>query len=388
MHQVRYAHCEGYADLCFAEKSKFLTTGEDGDVRIWQGFDDLDNASIRVGDKCSALAYKNNKIYVADDLNELKKYDLDTNEFQGVLTSFTLPITTICINKSDTHLVCGSSDFEIHLIELKSLKSTLFTGHDAPILHVCFDPLEKYFVSSSCDGTARFWSLQTLNNVKTLSNLHKKSNDFIDSISLCKIAWHKDGGLIAVPCEKEVHFYERETWQLKFKIQLNSENDENAVASICCFSPDGRYVLVATSAQMVYVHSIITKSMVFKYSYNKKVRICSLAWNPENQNEIIFLDTNGYMGLIKPVIKDEMNDSTVTSSAAKTTENDNLEMNDLLDLIGDDEKSNDSKASDEMFKKTKSSKKNEMKGQQKKRKRLSDDNEGKYNYIQLIINPE
>ncbi len=84
MHQTRYAHCEGYTGLCFTDKDSFLTTGEDGDVRIWQGFDDLDNTSVKVGDKCFALAYKNGKIYVADDLNEVKKYDLESNEFQGM----------------------------------------------------------------------------------------------------------------------------------------------------------------------------------------------------------------------------------------------------------------------------------------------------------------
>jgi len=378
MHQVRYAHCEGYTDICFADKNKYLTTGEDGDVRIWSGFDDLDNASIRVGDKCSAIAYKNGKIYVADDLNELKKYDLETNEFQGVLTSFTLPITSICVNKSETHLVCSSSDFEIHLIDLKSLKSTLFTGHDAPILNVCFDPLEKYFISSSCDGTARFWSLQTLNTVKTLSNLHKKSNDFIDSPSFCKIAWHKDGGFIAVPSEKEIQMYERETWILKFKININNSDNNSSdqfCASICSFSPDGKYVLVATNTQMVYIHSIINKSMVFKYSYNKKNRICSLAWNPMNQSEIIFCDLTGYMGLIKPVIRDDMNEVTSQQETKKT--NENLEMNDLLDLI--DEKSNDSKASSEEnnIKKGGSmkSKKNGLKSPSKKRKRLSNEEE-------------
>jgi WD40 repeat protein len=182
MHQTRYAHCEGYTDVCFTDKGSFLTTGEDGDVRIWQSFDDMDNTNVRVGDKCFAIAYKNGKIYVADDLNEVKKYDLETNESQGVITSFTLNCTCMAVNKSDTSLVCGSSDFEIHLVDLKSLKVTPFQGHDAPILSVCFDPLEKYFISSSCDGTARIWSIQTLNTVKTLSNLLPKSNDFMGTL--------------------------------------------------------------------------------------------------------------------------------------------------------------------------------------------------------------
>lgn len=367
MHQVRYAHCDGFTDICWTDKNNFITTGEDGDVRIWQGFDDLDNTSIRVGDKCFALAYKNGKIYVADDLNEVKKYDLESNDLQGVITSFTLPCTCIALNKSDTSLVCGSSDFDIHLVDLKSLKVTPFQGHDAPILSVCFDPLEKYFVSASCDGTARFWSIQTLNSVKTISNLHPKSNDFMDSASLCKIAWHKDGGLIAIPCEKEIHFYERETWSCKFKIQVPADGE--FITSIVDFSPCGKYVLATTSTSMVYVFSIINNAMLFKYSYNKKIKISSLAWNPKDQTQLLFCDMEGNMGNIKVTLNDDslMEASPVKSKSTKKTD-DNLEMNDLLDLIEDDD-SNDSKSSSDNMK-SKGDK--AMKSPKKKRKRLSD----------------
>lgn len=352
MHSVRYAHCEGYTDVFYTDNGKFLTTGEDGDVRIWNGFDDLDNTSIRVGDKCFAVAYKSGKIYVSDELNELKQYDLETNEFQGVITSFTLPITCIAVNKSNTHLVCGSSDFDIHLVDLSTLKFTSFTGHDAPILSVCFDPLEKYFVSGSCDGTARFWSISNLMTVKTLTNLHPKSNDFIDSESWCKIAWHKDGGLIAVPCEKEIHLYERETWLCKFKISLKSDTVEDFYASIVCFSPDGKFILALTNTQMIYIHSIINKSRVFKYSYTKKSKICSLAWNPSNSSEIIFCDIKGQMGMVKPELKDDITESSTNqqakTSSIKSNKNQEVEnLEGLLELIDTDEKSNDSSDSND-----------------------------------------
>jgi chromosome transmission fidelity protein 4 len=294
MHSIRYAHCEGHTEVCFAEKGSFCTTGEDGDVRIWSGYDDLDATSFRAGDKCSALAYHNGRVYVADELNELKRYDSKTNECLGVLTSFTLPITSIAVNASGTMLVCGAADFELHLVDLNTLKVSTLNGHEAPILSVCFDPLEKYFLSTACDATARFWSVQNLNNVKTVSNLFAKSNDFSDSVSRGKAAWHQDAGLIAIPCEKDVQFYERESWIQKFKITLNGgENGDEFCASILCFSPDGKYVLAATSTQMVYVHSIVNKSLVYKYSYTKKSPITSLAWNPTNQNEIIFCDVKG-----------------------------------------------------------------------------------------------
>jgi chromosome transmission fidelity protein 4 len=377
MHSVRYAHAEGHTDVCFTQSGRLLTTGEDGDIRIWQNFDDVDTSSIQVGDKCFAIAHHCGKIYVGDDLNEVKCYEMnengDSGECKGVVTSFTLPVTCIAVNKSGTFLVCGAADFDIHLVNLSTLKFQSLTGHDAPILSVCFDPLEKYFISSSCDGSARVWSVQNLNTVKTLSNLQPKSNDFNDSISLCKVAWHKDGGLIGVPCYKEIHFYERETWLLKFKIALQIDGadaaNDNCIASILAFSPCGKYVLATTSTQMIYIHDIINKSLIFKYSYKKTAKMCSLAWNPKDTNEIIFCDTKGYMGSVKyTIIK------TTEVKSSKKQQLDNMEMDDLLNLIDADETSNHSSTTD-----SKSSKKNEMKSPKKKRKRLSDNKDDENN---------
>ena len=145
----------------------------------------------------------------------------------------------------------------------------------------------------------------------------------LDSVSQCKIAWHKDGGLIAIPCEKEVHFYERETWSCKFKIQVPADGE--FTTSIVDFSPCGKYVLATTSTSMVYVFSIINNAMLFKYSYNKKMKLCSLAWNPSDQSQLLFCDDQGNMGNIKVVLNDDslMETSPVKSKAKKKTD-DNL----------------------------------------------------------------
>lgn len=169
-----------------------------------------------------------------------------------------------------------------------------FSGHQAPVLSICFDPLDKYFLSTGCDATARFWSTQTHENVKTVSNLFTKSNEFGDSVSRGRAAWHQDGGLIAIPANRDIQFYERETWSAKFSIKLgDSDSSEEFFVSIICFSPDGTNVLAATSHQQVLIYSIISRSMVFKYAYNKKSPICSLAWNPVNVNEVLFCDIKG-----------------------------------------------------------------------------------------------
>ena len=340
---------------------KILSCGEDGDVRIWQSYDDSDSLSTSVGEKCTALAYKNSKYYVANDSNEVKKYDINTNEYVDTITTLSLNVTCITINKSDTQLLCGCADFDIRLVELdesKLYKYTTFNGHSAPILDVCFDPLEKYFLSSSCDGSIRFWSLRNQLNIKTITNMHPKSNDFSNSKTFSKSAWHKDGNLIALPTFKEVHFYERELWQLKFKIELALDSDEKSntdiLVSIVKFSPDGKSVLLcSTPNETIYIHSIITKALIQKCSYLKsKARICSISWNIQNHDEILFCDLKGQMGVLKT-----------------NSKNDDLEMEDLLSILNDDEE-------DEKIVLTRKKNKNDLKSpNSKKRRRLASDDD-------------
>jgi chromosome transmission fidelity protein 4 len=135
-------------------------------------------------------------------------------------------------------------------------------------------------------------------------------------------------------------------------------------------------------------------SLVYKYSYTKKAKLCSLAWNPTNQNEIIFCDINGNMGLVKPTFKENTNDTDskltkattnrqIKKDVIKESSGENLPMEDLLTLLGD-ENSNESTNSETSKPKLKISKNNskqkekteskneKLKSPLKKRKRLSD----------------
>lgn len=184
---------------------------------------------------------------------------------------------------------------------------------------------------------------------------------------------------------------------------------EEFLASILSFSPDGKQILALTNTQMIYIHSIINKSLIYKYSYTKKNRICSLVWHADSFDEIIFCDTNGQMGQIKPTFKESQSDQVTSTNTTTTTvanktkavvkevtketkkestkekkkkpavQDDELEMDELMELLGDndDDSNQESVKSSEIGgkKKTKSSKSSELKHQNspKKRKRLSDD---------------
>jgi chromosome transmission fidelity protein 4 len=190
--------------------------------------------------------------------------------------------------------------------------------------------------------------------------MHPKSNDISTSKTFSKSAWHKDANLIAIPTFKEVQFYERDLWQLKFKIELLLDENEKAniqdtLVSIVKFSPDGKSILLcSTPNDTIYIHSIITKTLIFKYSYLKsKSKICSIAWNL--QNEVLFCDLKGQMGQM----------------GINSKNDDNLFMDDLLSIINNDD-SND----DEMIILTKKKPKNDLKSPtSKKRKRIMSDND-------------
>ena len=61
---------------------------------------------------------------------------------------FTSPVTSLAVTKDHTHLAAGSGEFLIKVLELGNPpSSSSLIGHDAPILHVTFDPPGKLLVS-------------------------------------------------------------------------------------------------------------------------------------------------------------------------------------------------------------------------------------------------
>ena len=54
----------------------------------------------------------------------------------------------------------------VQLINTETFQSKMFKGHDAPILNVALDPKMEYILSSSCDGTAKLWKIETSSCIK------------------------------------------------------------------------------------------------------------------------------------------------------------------------------------------------------------------------------
>jgi len=71
--------------MCYAEQSKFITSGQDNKIKIWNSFEDMNSEVILVEAQITSIAYQKNSIYVANNLMQLKHYNLQTKEDLGVL---------------------------------------------------------------------------------------------------------------------------------------------------------------------------------------------------------------------------------------------------------------------------------------------------------------
>lgn len=110
--------------------SYIVTCGSEGDVRIWNGFEDEDAKTICVGQVAFCVAQKvravfllyvyrarilnacillqSGKLYVGSDANQVQIFTFPDAELDGILTRFTAPVTTINVSIDGSLIAAGS----------------------------------------------------------------------------------------------------------------------------------------------------------------------------------------------------------------------------------------------------------------------------------------
>ncbi|GIY62968.1 WD repeat and HMG-box DNA-binding protein 1 [Caerostris darwini] len=293
MEDMRYAHSDGHTDVCYDDSGKYIITcGTDGDIRIWDGFEDDDPKSHHMGNSVSAVTFKEDLIYLSADSFKVEAYTFPEAEFEQIVAQFSTSIYHIVCSKDGKIVACGGGDFVIKVFDTSDKSLMTFSGHNGPVLSVAIDPEGKYLASSGCDGTVRIWMLSSQECIKTL-NLFKKSNDFCSSSTLCRLDFSSDGQFLAVPVEKEVRFYERDIWESKWSL---SDECVTQTLSIVTYSPFGKYLAAASMNGKILVWDVETKKCISKKFHEKEIAICGLAWHPSGK-ELVFCDVEGQMGI-------------------------------------------------------------------------------------------
>ncbi|XP_041351144.1 WD repeat and HMG-box DNA-binding protein 1-like [Gigantopelta aegis] len=312
MKPMRYAHSEGHTDLCYEDTGRYmLTCGSDGDVRIWEGIDDDDAVSHRVGDRVYAVAYKNGRFFTSSDANSVQVHTFPDGGPDGIVTRFTAPVNHMCFNQSGTTMVAGASDFTIKIIVVETSSHKVCHGHEAPILSVAIDPKDEYFASSSCDGSVRVWKMEDQTVVKSW-NLLQKCNDVSLSKTLCRLCWSQDGKHLFVPVEKEVHIYQRDSWE---RLSSITDSQLSEAVSVTCLSPNGSHLAVGCIDGSICVLDWKKRKVLHKHKHQKNLPITALAWNPSKNNELAFCDNQGQLGVIDAAV---IQDSTAEGTGEST----------------------------------------------------------------------
>ncbi|XP_019626005.1 PREDICTED: WD repeat and HMG-box DNA-binding protein 1-like isoform X2 [Branchiostoma belcheri] len=299
---VRYAHSEGHTDICYGQHGKYLITcGTDGDVRVWEGLEDDDPKTISVGDKIHAVATKDNRLLTGTDSNTVQAHTLSDGAPDGILARFTAPVSHLVYSESGKLLAAGASDFNIRVLKVEDEDSTgqsLFTGHQAPVLSVAVEQEDKYLASSSCDGTVAIWNITEKNQVKSW-NLLPKCSDISGAKTLCRLAWQpRTGKYLAVPVEKEVQVFEKDTWE---KVITLTDHSIEQPISLVAWSPNGVLLSAACVDGSILVWDVLSKNCVERVKHDKSLTICGLVWNPANGTEIAYTDVQGQLGLVENV---------------------------------------------------------------------------------------
>ncbi|KFR14644.1 WD repeat and HMG-box DNA-binding protein 1 [Opisthocomus hoazin] len=324
---MRYGHTEGHTDVCFDDAgSCIVTCGSDGDVRIWENLDDDDPKSINVGEKAYSCALKNGRLITAVSNNTVQIHTFPEGAPDGILTRFTMNANHVIFNSNGTKIAAGSSDFMVKVVEVTdSSKQKTFRGHSAPVLSLSFDPRDVYLASASCDGSVRVWKIAD-QTCTTSWPLLQKCNDVINAKSICRLGWQPGSGkLLAIPVDKVVKLYRRETWDSQSDL---SDTFITQALNVVAWSPCGQYLAAGSVDGCIVVWNAETQECMERMKHEKNYSVCGLAWHPKYR-QIAYTDTEGNLGLLENIGDGKKPNDKVASTVAK-------DYNDLFDGEDDD----------------------------------------------------
>uniref|UniRef100_A0A8C9RLC1 WD repeat and HMG-box DNA-binding protein 1 n=1 Tax=Scleropages formosus TaxID=113540 RepID=A0A8C9RLC1_SCLFO len=312
---LRYGHSEGHTDVCFDDTGRYIVTcGSDGDVRIWEGLDDDDPKSINVGERAYSVALKNGKLVTAVSNNTVQLHTFPEGDPDGILTRFTTNANHVTFNGDGSRVAAGSSDFMVKIVEVSdSSQQKTLRGHQAPILSVAFDPKDEFLVGISWSPYTLFW------------NVLQKSSDVSNAKSLCRLAWQPGfGKLLAVPADKSVQLYERNSWN---NVSRLSDDFIAQPVNVVAWSPCGKFLAAATIGGFIVVWDVDTKQCIERQKHEKGYTVCGLSWHPSG-GQIVYTDTEGCLGLL---------DGVAASSPQHGSKNNEVAMGNYDDLFDEDD---------------------------------------------------
>ncbi|XP_071835170.1 WD repeat and HMG-box DNA-binding protein 1-like isoform X2 [Apostichopus japonicus] len=326
-------HCSGHTEVCYNRSgTTFYSCGEDGGIRIWKHLEDEDHQTLEIGETVRSLRVLGNKVFAGTESNTVQSYLLPDGSPDGILCRFTAPVTHIDLSEDGKKLVAGAGDFMIKVIDLQDTSDqVILQAHSAPILSVAIDPLTEFVASTSCDGSLKIWNISDKSWEKSIV-LFPKCSDISLSKTLARIAWKpKDGQLLAIPLEREIQLYERDSWDVLFTLKI--EEETLGVTSVVSWCPDGVHLASITSVGFINVWNTSSKKCIKSFKERKDLPLRCVVWNPKTGTSLAFTNNLGQIGILDQVL-DGSDQQTKSKPESKETKED---FTDLFDDMADDD---------------------------------------------------
>ncbi|KAF6171356.1 hypothetical protein GIB67_009497 [Kingdonia uniflora] len=267
-------------------------------------------------DGVTALALSPNSTCLASGSidHSVKLYKFPGGEFQTNITRFTLPIRSLCFNKSGSMLAAAGDDDGIKLINtVDDSIVRVLKGHKGPVTAIAFDPKSEYLASIDSNGSVIFWELssgKSLHNLKGIAPASASDNSVLNVLS-----WSPDGDLLAAPgLKNDVVMYDRDTAEKLFT--LKGEH----VEPVCylCWSPNGKYMATSGLDRQILIWDVDQRQDIERQKFDDK--ICCMAWKP-NGNNLAVIDVMGKFGLWESPVPSSMKSPTDGAPSQKSKTN-------------------------------------------------------------------
>ena len=239
-----------------------MSVGSDGEMRIWAGIDDDDCESFLIGDEVLSVALNKTKIFAGiGGTNVLSGFNWE-GESEGVVgPRMAADVTAVAsCSAEENSLVVGCGDFSVKVINTDTFATVNLQGHTAPVLSVDMTSQGNVAASSSCDGTVRVWSCKAGEDVKVcIPDLHQKSNDVPNSVTVAGLRFSRDGSVLAVPRagSGEVEVLGRDiSWGRVGKVKLDNLQQKEMVTCLD-WSNKASYIIAATSKVSTVPFSVL-----------------------------------------------------------------------------------------------------------------------------------
>ncbi|CAL8079519.1 unnamed protein product [Calicophoron daubneyi] len=313
-------HKKGWTVATYDVTGGYIVSGgSDGKVKVLDDVKDSSPMEHIVGEKINAVACKPNTIILASEGTYVHMLQIDDGLPDGMATRFTAEINDVALNKDHSKLATCSSDFLIKIVNFASScgedREFTLEGHKGAVLSVAYDPLDIFVASASCDGTVRIWRVDKRKEVKSIQAV-AKCNDPQLAPSICRLCWEaNEGKFLAVPVDKEVRLYERDTWQV---LCLLTSPSITQPITVCSSSVDGSLLASGSKDGLMVVWKVNERSVIHCLRDVSESEICSLSWHPHQTNSLLYANKNGCLGLLRVTEPQHISSNALSPRAMET----------------------------------------------------------------------